>query len=112
MKAISRRTPAVALLALAAACGSQTPSVDNQAMANGQGVVDNSMIVDPEIPSAPVEANGAAAAEKANESAPERIAPVAPAAPKAPPRAKTDATKPKAPPPAADPHAGHDMNQM
>lgn len=112
MNTISKSGVGAALLALTAGCGSETPSADNQAFANGQTAVENSMIVDPEVPVA-VDANGAAAAEPAseaaatNEPAAVKIAPVPPAAPKAAPKAKADAPKPKAPPP-----AGHDMGNM
>ena len=56
-----------------------------------------------------------AAAPAAAEPAAVKIAPVPPkAAPKPPAKAETPraAPKPKATPPAADPHAGHDMNKM
>ena len=113
MKTIAKLGLGAALLALAAGCGSETPSSDNQALANEQNVVDNGLIVDPEIPNAVVATNGAAAAEPAATNEPDavKVAPVPPAAPKAPPKPKADAPKPKAPPP-ADPHAGHDMNEM
>lgn len=118
MKTISKLGLGVAMLALVAGCGTETPSADNQASANEQNIVDNGLIMDPEIPNAAVETNVAAAAEPAaepaatTEPAAVKIAPVPPAAPKAPPKAKAEAPKPKAAPPAADPHAGHDMNEM
>ncbi|HEX8225981.1 MAG TPA: hypothetical protein VF605_19415 [Allosphingosinicella sp.] len=105
MKTISKMGLGVALLALATACGTETPSADNQALANEQNIIDNSMIVDPEIPNAAAATNGAAAAEPevepagTNEPAAVKVAPVPPP-PKAPPKAKADASKaaPKAAP--------------
>ena len=106
MKTISRLGLGVALLALAAACGTETPSADNQALANEQNIMDNGMIVDPEIPNAAVEANGTAAVEPevepagTNEPSAVKVAPVPPPPPKARPKAKADAPKaaPKATP--------------
>ncbi|HEX8623657.1 MAG TPA: hypothetical protein VF782_01120, partial [Allosphingosinicella sp.] len=98
MKTISKLGLGVALLALTAGCGSEAPSHDNHA-ANEQNVVDNSMIVDPEIPSAAVQANVAAAPEPevepaaTSEPAAVKIAPAPPAPPKALPKAKSEAPK-------------------
>ena len=98
MKTRSKLGLGVTLLVLVAGCGTETPSPDNQALANEQNIADNGMIVDPEIPNAAVEANGTAAVEPevepagTNEPAAVKVAPVPPAAPKAPPKAKTDAS--------------------
>lgn len=100
MKTKAKLGLGAALLVLAAGCGSEVPSADNQALANAQESVDNGMIVDPEIPNAAVEANGAAAVEPgvepagANPPAAVKVAPAPP--PKVPPKAKAEA--PKAPP--------------
>ena len=118
MKTIVKLGLGLALLTLAAGCGTETPSAENQALANEQNIVANSLIVDPEIPNAAVETNGAAVAPPAAEQAGAderdavKVAPAPPPAPKAPSKAKAEAPKPKAPPPATDPHAGHDMNEM
>jgi outer membrane biosynthesis protein TonB len=109
MKTISKLGLGVALLALTAGCGSEAPSHDNHSAANGQDIVDNGMVVDPEIPNAAVQTNVAAAPEPevepaaSNEPAVVKIAPVPPAAPKAPPKA--DAQKAKADVPKAAPKA-------
>ena len=110
MKTISKLGLGVALLALTAGCGSEAPSHDNHP-ANEQNVVDNGMIVDPEIPNAAVQANVAAAPEPevepaaASEPSAAKIAPVPPAPPKAPPKAKADAPKAKSEAPKAAPKA-------
>lgn len=107
MKTISKLGLGVALLALTAGCGSEAPSHDNHAPANGQNIVDNGMIVNPEIPNAAVQTNAAVApapeVEPAttNEPAAIKIAPVPPAPPKAQPKAKADAPKAKADAPKA-----------
>ena len=107
MKTISKLGLGVALLTLAAGCGSETPSHDNHAAANEQNIVDNGMIVDPEIPDAAVQTNAAAAPEPevepaaANKPPAVKIAPVPPAPPKVPPKAKADAPKAKAEAPKA-----------
>lgn len=102
MKTRSRLGMGVAMLVLVAGCGTETPSADNQPSANEQNIADNGMIVDPEIPNAAVEANGAAAVEPevkptgTSEPAAGKVAPVPPP----PAKAKTDAPKaaPKATP--------------
>ena len=105
MKTKSNLGLGVALLVLVAGCGTETPSVDNQALANEQNIADNGMIVDPEIPNAAVEANGVAAAEpeiepaSTNEPAAVKVAPPPPPpAPKAAPRADAPKAAPKAAP--------------
>jgi outer membrane biosynthesis protein TonB len=109
MKTISKLGLGVVLLALTAGCGSEAPSHDNHAAANEQNIVDNGMIVDPEIPNAAVQTNVAAAPEPevepaaANEPAVVKVAPAPPAPPKAPPKAKADAPKAKAEAPKAAP---------
>jgi hypothetical protein len=105
MKAISKLGLGVALLSLVAGCGSEAPTNDNHAVANEQNIVDNGMIVDPEIPNAAAQTNVAAVPEPAVEPAvtkePAAVKaappPPPPPAPKAAP--KTDA--PKAAPKAA-----------
>jgi outer membrane biosynthesis protein TonB len=124
MNSISRSGLGAALLVLAAGCGGQSPSADNQAVAaNAALQLDNSMMVDlskvneqaaapsiePVAPDQPQVVKTAPASPKAPPPAPPK------AAPKAPPKADATKTtpKPKAPPaPPADPHAGHDMNEM
>ncbi|HEX8483296.1 MAG TPA: hypothetical protein VF650_15470 [Allosphingosinicella sp.] len=109
MKTISKLGLGVVLLVLTAGCGSEAPSHDNHAAANEQNIVDNGMIVDPEIPNAAVQTNVATAPEPevepavANEPAAVKIAPAPPAPPKAPPKAKADAPKAKAEAPKAAP---------
>lgn len=100
MKTKSRLGLGVALLALLAGCGTETPSTDNQALANEQNLADNGLIADPEIPNAAAEANGAAAVApevepaSTNEPAAVKVAPI-------PPPAKARADAPKAAPKAA-----------
>jgi outer membrane biosynthesis protein TonB len=111
MKTISKLGLGVALLALTAGCGSEAPSHDNHAAANEQNIVDNGMIVDPEIPNVAVQTNVAAAPEPevepaaTDEPAAVKIASMPPTAPKAPPEAKADAPKAKAKAPKAPPKA-------
>lgn len=95
----------VALLSLAAGCGSEAPSHDNHAAANEQNIVDNSMIVDPEIPNAVVQTNVAAVPEPALEpavtkepAAVKTAPPPPPAAPKAAPKADAPKAAPKVAP--------------
>ncbi len=105
MKTMSKLGLGAALLTLVAGCGSEAPSHDNHAAANEQNIIDNGMIVDPEIPNTAVQANAAVAPELAvepavtKEPAAVEVAPVPPAAPKTPPKAKAEA--PKAAPKAA-----------
>ena len=104
MKTKSKLGLGVALLVLVAGCGTETPSADNQALANEQNIADNGMIVDPEIPNAAetiVAATEGSAAEPVGKPMPVKIAPVPPAAPKA----KADAPKAKADAPKAAPKA-------
>lgn len=112
MKTISRLGVGAALLALVAACGTESTPADNQGLANEQNIVDNGIVVDPEISNAASAAEPAAEPAGADEPDAVKVAPVPPPAPKAPPKAKAEPPKPKAPPPATDPHAGHDMNEM
>ena len=104
MKAKSKLGLGVALLVLVAGCGTEAPSVDNQALANEQNIADNGMIVDPEIPNAAAEANGVAAVEPevepagTNEQAAVKVAPVPPPPSKAPPKADAQKATAKAAP--------------
>lgn len=104
MKTMSKLSLGVVLMALMAGCGSENASHNNHAAANEQNVIDNGMIVDPEIPNAAAVTNGATDVEPeveragTNEPAAVKVAP-APPPPKAPPKAKADA--PKAAPKAA-----------
>ena len=99
MKTKSKMGLGVALLVLVAACGTETPSADNQALANEQNIMDNGMIVDPEIPNAAAVTNGAAAVEPevepagTNEPAAVKVVPAPPPSPKTLPKAKADAPK-------------------
>ena len=65
MKTMSKLGLGVAVLALVAGCGSETPSHNDHAAANEQNIIDNGMIVDPEIPNAAAVTNGVAPAEPA-----------------------------------------------
>jgi type IV secretory pathway VirB10-like protein len=124
MNSISRLGFGAALLVLVTGCGGQSASEDNQAVsANDAGQLDDSMMVDlskvneqaaapsvePVAPDEPQAVKTAPASPKAPPPAPPK------AAPKAPPKAEGTkaAPKPKAlPAPPADPHVGHDMNEM
>lgn len=104
MRMISKLGLGVALLTLVAGCGSEAPSHDNHAAANEQNVVDNGMIVDPEIPNAAAVTNAAAAAAEpeiepasTNEPAAVKVAPPPPA-PKSEPKADAPKAAPKAAP--------------
>jgi hypothetical protein len=111
MKTISKLGLGVALLALSAGCGSEAPSHDNHAAANEQNIVDNGMIVDPEIPNAAVQTNVATAPDPEVEPAATdvpaavKVAPAPPAPQKALPKGKADAPKAKAEAPKAAPKA-------
>jgi outer membrane biosynthesis protein TonB len=112
MKTTLKMGLAVALLSLVAGCGSEAPSHDNHAAGNEQNIVDNSMIVDPEIPNAAVQTNVAAVPEPAvepavtKEPAAVKAAPPPPAAPKAAPKADAPKAAPKvAPKPEPSPPA-------
>jgi hypothetical protein len=103
MKTMSKLGVGVALLTLVAGCGSEAPSADNQALANEQNIMDNGMIVDPEIPNAAAVTNDAAAEPEIepaskNEPAAVKVAPLPPPAPKAAPKADAPKAAPKAAP--------------
>ena len=103
MKTISKLGLGVAALTLVAGCGSETASHNNHAAANEQNVVDNGVIVEPEIPNAAAVTNESAVAEPAvepasrNEPAAVKVAPPPPA-PKAAPKAEAPKAAPKAEP--------------
>ena len=113
MKTISKLGLGVALLTLVAGCGSEAPSHDNHLAANEQNVVDNGMIVDPDIPNAAVQTNVVAVPEPAVEpavtkepAAVKAAPPPPPAAPKAAPKADAPKAAPKvAPKPEPSPPA-------
>lgn len=104
MKTMSKLGLSVALLTLAAGCGSENASHNNHSAANEQNIADTGMIVDPEIPNAPAEANGTAAVEPevgpagTSEPALVKVAPSPPPAPKAAPKADAPKAAPKAAP--------------
>lgn len=101
MKTTLRLGLRVALLSLVAGCGSEAPRHDNHAAANEQNIVDNSMIVDPEIPNAAVQTNAAALPEPAVEPAVTKepaTVKVAPPPPPPAPKAASKADVPKAAP--------------
>lgn len=107
MNAISRSALALALLAAVSACG-QADQQDNSAVAaENVGGATNDVVVVNEVTLAPAaNAVGPDAAQPPKSSEPPAATKIAPVPPKAPP------VKAKAKPPAADPHAGHDMGNM
>jgi outer membrane biosynthesis protein TonB len=111
MKTISKMGLGAALLVLVSGCGTETPSTDNQALANEQNIMDNGMIVDPEIPNAAAVTNGAAKPdiEPASTNEPAAVKappPPPPPAPKPAPKADAPKAAPKvAPKPEPSPPA-------